>query len=1273
MKFTNEQLITLVSDRNQIVIANAGSGKTTILVEKYLELIKSMSPLELQKIVAITFTKKAAAEMKERVINRLNSEIEDLKNKELPLNTFLNEYQTLMEYREQISGAKIQTIHSFCQDILKEHAIEIGLNPYFNLLEENLLEELKDNFFYETLEEFLVDERKKKHNADKFFEYMDRKKLNEIIMLLFQNPSATISFKRKFENISLDAYENEVISVLIPFIIKKHQYLVDEIKDIHANSADDEKTLNGLKQFMNLIDVGFPELHSDYFLDDIEQYEKFWDLIKNEKVKGSKKLKGYSKNSDKFSKNVEFLLKVSSLSHLSTYFDLNKFIYNFYVCFENKIENYKLENSFITYNDMLIKTYNLLHNETITEKIRKKFKYLLIDEFQDTDDIQYSIVKKIIPSISNPSDLNSSKLFIVGDPKQSIYGFRNSDVRVMKKAENEIMSTNSTLKSQALIKSQVEFNHKHMGLNHLSFTNEETLGKIELKISHRLNIVNTLFVNDLFEKLLQENSSEYSVDYNSFIYARESPYLTDLKDDIRISSDILTDEKFGAVKFLFNVDRSNLKQKVELIDEKESSENFDEISEDGTNGEESSELTLDNENEAKLVSKYIKSIISKEIQIYDSNIGIRRKINYSDIGVLVRKRNGVDKLLKQMDQLEIPYFINDSKNFFQTQEIIDIISFLKFLYDINDNLAFASVLKSNFFGFSDSELLEIRKSSDSGSLWEAFLNFCTEKNEYKYQRAFDILSYFVEYINQIPLKILINELIEKTNFIQSFALSSSREAIEENIKCFINFVKKTSSRGISTFTDFINEINKSYVNNMHSDEVMVSEENAVNILTIHKSKGLEFPVVILYNLNSEGKKNNSVFLDDVFGLSFKFKNFDNLKSDNLISIPLYELSKDLNDQKEEEEAKRILYVATTRAKDILILSATLKLNSDKNGKIKFKSKTGLFKLLIDGLSLNDNNLLDIFDNNLFYRNNLLTTYNEDNYQSFNINYQIPVLTKIEDFEKLDLSAPIQEKVNFLLDKVIANPPINTNSATKLLNFLKKPGNYVENYLIHFPESLKSLQISNQSENITGAERGILIHKAFSEIHLWLNQDKPDKDILKEILLRETLSQELNSNEEAMSQIIDEIFSVVNAKFIMNHKNELISSEKEIEMDMPFGNDFIKIIIDALVRMSDGTYEIWDWKSNLVNDSEKLAELTEFYSFQLKYYAFVVKYLYTEQEKFVCRLFFTRLAAEASKDSDWIATFEWSRAELEEFSKEIENYFERMHNPQEMYKYIIENL
>jgi ATP-dependent exoDNAse (exonuclease V) beta subunit len=541
-------------------------------------------------------------------------------------------------------------------------------------------------------------------------------------------------------------------------------------------------------------------------------------------------------------------------------------------------------------------------------------------------------------------------------------------------------------------------------------------------------------------------------------------------------------------------------------------------------------------------------------------------------------------------------------------------------------------------------------------------------------RAKELLDYFVENYNRIPLGSLLNEIIEKTNYLETFSLNPSKNSIIQNIKNFTQFVNKISNRGLSTFNDLIAELDKAFTDKVVSDNTIETDENAINLLTIHKSKGLEFPIVILYNLNSKDKNGNTFYFEEQLGFNFKF--MENIEYNGLkeIKLPMYLINKSKDDKKDDEENKRLLYVATTRAKDILTISSTLKRSiPKKEGEKVLNKPTGLFKVLAKGLEIDNNDLYEIINKDYISQYSDVSTYINDEYGNIHFKYQIPILKRIDEVKSTPIIQSTDSTYFFMMEEVKANPPVFQNSATKIQQLLKNPMEFTERYILSLPEFLQIETFFGKGE-ISGDDRGTLIHKAMSELNQWTNlAGDNDLNRLEQIIRSEIENLEIKISDDLIQGIRNEILSVLQNSFIQKHLNELLNAEVEVELNMPYGNDFIKVIIDALVPVRENEYEIWDWKSNYINSAAKFEELTEQYKLQMKYYAFVVSYLYPELSIYRAKLFFTRQAKSAKSETDWISTFEWTKNELNEFAAEIASYFEKMHNPAEMYKILLDNL
>ncbi|OGU56878.1 MAG: hypothetical protein A2X64_02490 [Ignavibacteria bacterium GWF2_33_9] len=1262
MEFTKEQLSTLVNDRHQIVIANAGSGKTTILVEKYLEIIYKLHPSEIDKIVAITFTKKAAAEMRERVISSINNAIDDLKHDNYSKETFFKEYKDLMEYREMMSSAKIQTIHSFCQEILKEYAVEAKVSPNFNLVDENLLEEMKIRFFNDTLEDFLVNENLARHKAKRFFNSVSQEKFRKIINLIFTNITIRNYFKENIENADSLDFEEKMNQQIQLQLIKMFNELVSEITKKFPDFYEINPDSSDIHALENRFKDGFDEIYNLSFINFIDELKAIWDKIDTAKIKGNLKIKNQLYQ-PKIYENFQKILKSMEESiYIDNLFELNQFIWSFYLAYEERLEIYKYENSYITYDDMLNKVYYILQNEDIAEKISSKYTYFLIDEFQDTDGIQYEIINRLISGNKNISNIfsNTINLFIVGDPKQSIYGFRKADVRVMNKAETDIIERNKHLFNNKEIRQNVTLNLKNKQPIDLTLSDTENFGKIELTISHRLNLINTVFVNSIFSNLLKKSNFEYSIGYNPFIFSRKNPFLNEIQTNTLLPEIKEDSWKFGNVQFLINLEPANNNEEYN----------------NGNDGLE--EQQSDNDDEAALTAKYINYLVHEENYIMDFKTGEKKRIVMSDIGILVRKRNIVDKLMRNLDYYNIPYFLNDSKNFFETQEVIDIISFIKFFNDNND-LWLASILKSNFFGFSDEEIFKIRNSNKNISLWETFEKYLIENNTYKYRRAFEIINYYKKNYVNIPVNVLLAEIIERTNFMQTFVNHPSKITIQSNINKFLKFIQRIVQRGITSYKDLLTEIEKSYEHPADIDDEIELAKDAVNLLTIHKSKGLEFPVVILYNLNSKGNTSDGIYFDDNFGVQYKFNYLSKDSGPFEINLPTLEIAKQIENEKGEEEEKRVLYVAATRAKDLLIMTSSLsEINKvDKRGKEKVAESTisnvsGMLKIILQGMNLNEKEFYNLVKNKYFSKETVVSINHKNEEKELAFSYSIPFITEVKDVTSNSFTHKSYKISKLLLEEIENSFPVFQNSATKIQSFLHHQKDYAQKYILQFPNSLQEDNFTSNFE-ISPVDRGTIIHFAMQNISDWINNDfQIEVDVLNEVLFNELENMQINLSKNIFEEIKSEILSVTESKFIQENLPSLLNAEHEVELYMPFEGDFIKIIIDVLIKTALGDYEIWDWKSNIINSKQEFEEKAKYYEFQMKYYAMVVSFLFPNQEKYIARLIFTRLASKNPDNNTWIAKFEWTKEDITKFKEDVKSYFQSIHNPQEMYKILIDN-
>ena len=456
MRLTPSQQKALNIEKHVCVTAGAGSGKTTVLVQRYLKILRERD-VKPREIVAITFTEKAAAEMKERIIEEMSKEVE---------NSDVGQSDSLQRFRDEMNSAHISTIHAFCSSILREFPFQAGVPANFSivsgidqtlLLQKTLKKTLKDlatnaeDKHRPELTRLLQRYGGQKKLAD-FFSTMinQRDTVAQLMREIYNNQNA----KEIHEALQQKVREQLMSTIDIPKFIrclnavmevakgKKAEdvkHLMPRLEVLHEQNSDSSEVPNLLKEIGNLITIKDGSIAKTGFLpksvdrtgiaDQIDVLESTAEKTKN--VPTLEKEKDHDKKADVETDNEEKTDAVETDDDflISTTRDL----LTLYKRILNDYQNAKLSQSTLDFNDLQLKTRDLLRdNEEIRQKLVDRYKFYMVDEFQDTNELQYELVMRLT------NKLKSANLFIVGDPKQSIYGFRGADVRVFDEIKQQI-------------------------------------------------------------------------------------------------------------------------------------------------------------------------------------------------------------------------------------------------------------------------------------------------------------------------------------------------------------------------------------------------------------------------------------------------------------------------------------------------------------------------------------------------------------------------------------------------------------------------------------------------------------------------------------------------------------------------------------------------------------------------------------------------------------------------------------------------------------------
>ncbi len=823
---------------NQLVSAGAGSGKTTVMIEKIANLIlRDKVPVE--NLLVVTFTVLAANEMKDRLIKKFQSLLQDAPE---------SEHEEILSLIDQIKTASIDTIDGFSSKTIKKYFYELNISPNFELISDSSRDYYLTQSMKKTLDEFSKDADKINILLDLFGGRRRDLKIVENIVMDMYNDVINIENYNEFLDNSIEEYKNNAIAEKI--VNEKLNFEVDKLrKSIIENysGALGQKIQSIMKILENInpnlmlkanlisLNVEFPTFtikekkDAPELLDFFASYKDFLAFLNDLKAN----------NIDaNFDKNNETIVKYYSL--------LVELVKKF-------IENYNAKKSkynLIDFNDLNRLMVKLLKIDRVRKELNEKYKYIFIDEYQDVSLLQDSIMSLLVGE--------NTTLFTVGDVKQSIYGFRGASPEWFLKKYND-------------------YQLAHTG------------DVFKMNVNFRSNPKIMSFVNVLFSSLMTKGSADIDYETDCIIDAQRG----DIVDD--------------KVKLL-------LVKKPE--NENEEPSGIYSVKQDEMGAQKRSANYL----EAVMVLKQITSLVGTEF--YDADSKTYRTLEYKDIAILSRaeKDGAVSTLIDVLRQANVPVGINNRLNISSSEGIKLILSILKCVANTADDVDLLAV----FYALTDLSVDELAQVRDvSTSLYENFKSSENANVRLGFAILEDIKTNSFTKTNSELIRYILNDKKLKYYLLQTLEGERELMLIDE-------FLHKLSpledNLGLKEFVDVVeSSISKS------SSFEEVDKENCVSILTIHRSKGLEFPVVILYNSGKVLGFNNEIDLvnfnaDIGFGVDY----FDSASRTKSYSLTKYAI-KQQNFVKGYKEELRLLYVALTRAKNKLIITGqyTNKLLTDE--------------------------------------------------------------------------------------------------------------------------------------------------------------------------------------------------------------------------------------------------------------------------------------------------------------------------------------------------------
>ncbi|MFV0394006.1 MAG: UvrD-helicase domain-containing protein [Coprobacillaceae bacterium] len=1182
-----------------LVSAPAGSGKTKILVSRILSLLEE--GYHVDELLVLTFTNAAALEMKQRLEQDLDARLKD--------NIDLRIQEHLLLQKQKLPTAYITNFHGFCSTLLKQYGYLLAIPSNFDIISDPLL--IQHQILDECIDTWLQEDAFKKFITTNFntYHFNDFKSLLLKLYTLSHNiddfESYKVSLKERIYSpiINQDSIDSWCLASAIKEELKikviegknklielRNYCQTNGLTFFYNNPYEKGKNVElpspydcYIKYFYNIlqdleneslqviIEKGKPTLDKSYrasFDEETKPFQKQYNALKTSITKGY-----ITKFEDILYTDIKEFSEIMNVSYktLDTLFTLVSI-------FEKQYQKYKLEHSLLDFNDLEGFAHTLLDPKYhVVDALYHQLKEIMIDEYQDTNQIQETLIMKIA-KYKQPD----IPCFMVGDMKQSIYKFRGGDPEI--------------------------FNEKYLTYDTSSLSAKTK--RIDLKFNYRSNKIVLDSVNYICNQIMDSDIGGLDYYYDesaklNYDYLRKERALS--KEDVDIVKKRLDDEQRFTTEVL-------------LMEQNK-----------GT------DITTA-EKEAMVVGKRIQELVGK--LILDDYKVKTRPTEYKDIVVLMRNTSEFITFKKVFDRYNIPNQIVLSQGFLQAQEIINSIYVLRAIDNHLDDIAMVSMLKGNYVmsHFNEQLLLDIRIDKTI-SVYDNILQYIESKGEYSQQLETFIAYYhdLVIYSKSHSVKELMVKFYEDSQyplFISSLINGKQRYA---NIELLLEHLAQESDPLHVVVSKYIQRMENGI--NMSPGQVLSTNSNTVSFMTIHKSKGLEFPIVFVSQLHKQFNKQDSrerMIMDKQLGIAIKPRIKQNIGDYKDVSVEYDNKYRKLiaSAQTKEliDEELRIFYVALTRASQKLILSGAVKsfdqvqswqqaiINNEDEDMVRNNSKDTvlLYRNIrnasnyLDWLGLSiirhpqfirqckerefKNKIEDALLQDLKHNADTIAIYENPNNHFSNTEHAKFKLSLITDSDIAEYS--YQKEINSIP---------NTDTYIKYANF-KYPKKNILEKSIAVTKKIKDgdrefIDVSYDTEEnriVKANDRGTIIHSVLENIPL---QENIDIDIALssiyqlDIYSKEQITVIENYKHHLQQFIYSDVYQwLLKSQHVYREKNFTLKEEN---------GQIIHGIFDAII-INNNDITIIDYKTDRVAKNTNEETLIKLHQPQMEYYTKIMK-------------------------------------------------------------------
>lgn len=1002
VKWTKEQQDAIYEKGSNILVAAAaGSGKTAVLVERIINKIINEN-VDIDKLLVVTFTNAAASEMRERVLKAIYKKLD-----KDPENERLQRQVTLL------NKASICTIDSFCLEIVRNNFFELeNVAPNFRIADTAQIELLKQ----EVIEE-IFEKKYEEDNPDftklinTYTSYRDDTPLKELVLKIYSyiqsSPFPEKWLRDKIEMFNLEGKLEEDFANTPwgeALLEEVDEALIDSIKNLE-NAREKVSQNPDLEPFERMLSSDIEKMVT--LKNNLNNWDKAFETapivdfprwpgkrIESAEKTEAKKIRDDVK--DKKDKVINRILIYNSKQANQDIYDMYDVLVklqNLVLEFGEEFAKIKRNQNIVDFNDIEHFALQILIDEErkptqVARMYQEKYEEIAIDEYQDSNLVQEYILNAVS---------KGNNIFMVGDVKQSIYKFRQAMPELfLNKYETYGKKDEKSAKDGLKIQLFKNFRSRK---NILDFTN--------------------LIFQDIMSDLLGD------IEYN------ESEYLNLGADYPEISQNLDTE---------INI--------INLLEEEKEQNDWEE-NDDEENQQEELERIEDIELEAKFVANRIKKLIDEKYQVWDKDQKRYRDITYKDIVILLRSTSNTAPIYEQeLLNLEMPVFSDSSQEYLDSMEIQTIMSLLKIIDNPIQDIPLVSVMRSPIGKFTDDELVQIRLSDKYDNFYicmqKSLVDVQPELKE-KIKKFLEKLENWRKEQEYLALDELIWRIYLDTGFYNYVGLMPNGELRQANLKMLFQKAKQYESANFKGLYNFINFIDKIKLSSgdMGAAKLIGENDNVIRIMSIHKSKGLEFPVVFLSSTSKQFNLtdlNQNILLHQELGIGVKYIDYNmQIKYDTLTKKALR--SKMLTENLSEE--MRILYVALTRAKEKLIITG---LSKNYEEELK-KMSTQISQYPKESNKINP----ILIKKYKKYLDWILLVYQYEKESEKNIELNI--------FQKQELLDSIKQKEKEHIDvvKILDEKPISNENVEKIKDILNYSYKYKEAINIPTKTSVTNLK------------------------------------------------------------------------------------------------------------------------------------------------------------------------------------------------------------------------